>query len=46
MGGHYAAARSRLVAMWLVSLELAMNVLFFILDRVAVANIGVGNGDQ
>jgi len=46
MGGHCAAARSRLVAMWLVRLELAVNILFFVLDRVAVANIGVGNGDQ
>jgi len=46
MGGRCAAAHSRLVTMWFVSLELAVNILFFILNRVAVANVGVGDGDQ
>lgn len=46
MGGLEAFALPRLVAMWYVSLELAVGVLWFRLCFVAVAYVGVGNGNQ
>jgi len=46
MGGYEAAAQSRLVTVWFVSLELAVDILVFFLSRMTVAHVGVGNGDQ
>lgn len=46
MGGYEAAAQSRLVTVWFVSLELTVDVVLFFLCRMAVAYVGVGNGDQ
>lgn len=46
MGGLEAYALPRLVAVWRVSLELAVGILWFRLCIVAVTYVGVGNGDQ